>query len=272
MHITAKHINKLITNPAILEPTVFIGIGAGKMALDYQKAQENQKRKVLVKDAAILAGSVAGFALMNPLTSLLCKKYLIGVQNNIVKNTEFVLKQSISAVLNTFSGVFGAVCANELMHKYVLNKEFFCPPPVWNEDNIETEKAKSIFKNFVTITPNVATKAANRVVSNISDIPSMRIFSAPMIALTGFSVANTDGHRNKLKKTTNEIIANSLIPTMCVSIVSLFVNNKKNIIKIPVLIAALALGSYTGMFVADKAKQGIDKTIDSLDLSRLALK
>jgi len=272
MHININRFNKLINHPSLLAPTVFISIGAGKMLLDYQKSEPQKKKQVLAKDAAILTGSVLGFALMNPLTSRLCSKYLLNIQNKIVNNTEFVLKQSISAVLNTFAGVVGAVYSNALMEKYVLNKKYFCPPPINSEVNPDVQKANNTFKKFLSISPNVATKAANRFVSNISDIPSMRVFSAPMIALTGFSVANTEGYHNKLKRTTNEIIANSLIPTAFVSIVSLFVNNKKNLIKIPSLLSALALGSFVGSLVAEKSQKLIGQKIDSIDLKYLALK
>lgn len=272
MHANLSRINKLITHPSILAPTVFIGIGASKTFWDYQKAPAFEKKQVFAKDVAILAGSVLGFAFMNPLTSKLCKTHFVPLSNKFLHHFEYVMKQSTSAVLNTFMGVMGAVSANALMQKYVLNKRFFCPPPVNIEDNTDFKKANNTFKNFITITPNVATKAANRMLTNISDIPSMKVFSAPMIALTGFSVANTDGLRNKLKRTTNEILANSLIPTVFVSVTSLLVGNKKNIIKIPALVASLGLGSFTGMFVADRSQKTIESKIDSINFKKLPLK
>lgn len=270
MNIKPNHISKFITHPAVLAPTVYIGIGAGKMLLDYQKAEPHEKKKTLAKDAAILAGSVIGFTLMNPITSLLAKKEVFS--NKIIKDTSYVIKQTIGATLNTFAGVAGAVYANELMKKYVLNKSYFCPPPIWNEDNPETQKAKSIFKNFSTIKQHAATQTANRVVTNLSDIPSMSILSAPMIALTGFSIANTEGYHNKLKKTTKEILANTLIPTIFVSITSLFVSNKKNIIKIPSIIGALILGSHIGMVTAEKTQKAVGKKIDAMNLKYITLK
>lgn len=270
MNIKPNYIHKFITHPAVLAPTVYVGIGASKMFLDYQKAKPHEKKKTLARDAAILAGSVIGFALMNPLTSLFSKKELFS--NKIIKDTTYVIKQTLAATLNTFAGITGAVYANELMKKYILNKSYFCPPPVWNEDNIETQKAKSIFKNFSTITQHSATQTANRVVTNLSDIPSMSVLSAPMIALTGFSVANTEGYHNKLKKTTKEILANTLIPTIFVSITSLFVGNKKNIIKIPSIITALILGSHVGMITAEKTQSAVGKKIDSMNLEYITLK
>lgn len=269
MNIKLSHISKYITHPAVLAPTVYIGIGASKMLLDYQKAEPHEKRKTLVKDVAILAGSVLGFALMSPITSLFSKKELFS--NKLIKDTSYVIKQSLAATLNTLAGVTGAVYANELMKKFVLNKSYFCPPPVWNEDNPETQKAKNIFKSFSSITQHSATKTANRVVTNLSDIPSMSVLSAPMIALTGFSVANTEGSHNKLKKTTKEILANTLIPTIFVSITSLFVGNKKNIIKIPAIIGALILGSHIGMVTAEKTQHAVGKKIDSMNLKYLTL-
>ena len=272
MNVNFSRLNKLITHPSLLAPTVFIGIGASKTFGDYQKSPSHQKKQTLAKDVAILTGSVLGFALMNPLTSKLCTKSFLPLSNKFLHSMEYVLKQSVSAVLNTFMGVTGAVCANTLMQKYVLNKKFFCPPPVNIDENPDFQKANNTFKNFITITPNVATKAANRMLTNISDIPAMKVFSAPMIALTGFSIANTEGLRNKVKRTTNEILANSLIPTFFVSVTSLLVGNKKNIIKIPALLASLGLGSLTGMIVADKSQKSIERKIDSINFKKLPLK
>ena len=270
MKINTKHINKLISNPSILAPTTFIGIGAGKMVFDYQKAKPYEKKRTLIKDAAILAGSVGGFALMNPLTSLFCKKAIFNNQNKIIKDTSYVFKQTLAATLNTFSGVLGAVLANEFIHKYVLNQPYFIPPPSALEETPEKEKTKKVFANFITLTPNVATKAANRFVSNISDLPSMKVLSSPMIALTGFSVANTQGYHNKIKKTTNEILANTLIPTAVISATALFVNNKKSIIKYPALLSALGIGSLIGAYTANKSQQAIEKTIDKINLKYIS--
>jgi len=270
MRINTKQVAKYITHPRILAPTLLIAVGAGKMLKDCNSAKPYEKKQIIIKDSAILAGSVAGFALMNPVTSLFCRKEVF--INQVIKNTSYVIKQSLAATLNTFAGVVGAVFANEFVKKHVLNKVYFCPPPVWLEDSPEKQKVNDIFKNFNMFPSNVATKTANRVVGNISDIPSMRVLSSPMIALTGFSVANTDGYHNKLKKTTKELMANALIPTAFVSVASLLVANKRNIIKIPALLSALVLGSYVGMVTAEKSQRVIGEKIDSIDLNRLKLK
>ena len=88
-----------------------------------------------------------------------------------------------------------------------------------------------------------------------------------MIALTGFSVADTKGYHNKLKKTTYELLANVLIPTIFVSATGLFVHDKKSLVKYPALFLALVGGSYAGEFVASSFKDKIYKTIDGMNFN-----
>ena len=104
-------------------------------------------------------------------------------------------------------------------------------------------------------------------------LPGMSVFTAvPMIALTGMSVAKLDGYNNKIKRTSKELIANSLIPSLLVAGVSLAVENKKNYIKYPALLAALIGGAYAGREVADLYQDKLDETIDSIDFQNIDFK
>lgn len=134
------------------------------------------------------------------------------------------------------------------------------------QDAVPKEKgyfsSSNVFNKFDYSGKDVAKKAANRVVSTVSDIPEMKILSSPMIALTGFSVANTEGYSNKIKKTSYELLANTMIPTLFVTAVSLVVENKKALIKYPSLISSLLIGAFCGKKVADNLQEAMNKKID----------
>lgn len=264
-----KHVTSVLTRPRILAPTVFLAVGTGKTLLDYEKAKPQRKKRIMAKDSAILAGSLAGFLLINPFTRMLCQNP--NIKKAMLKNTHYVITQSIAGVLNTFAGIAGAVCANELVHKYVLNKKYFQLPKK-PDSKVESNQNKfflesNVFKNF-----NYVNKTAAQTAGAVLSLPNMSHFTAPMIALTGMSVAKTDGYNNKIKRTAKELIANSLIPTFVVSAASLLVNNQKNYVKYPVLTGALAAGSYAGTKLAEQYQDKLDETIDSIDFQNINFK
>lgn len=264
-----KHVTSVLIRPRILAPTVFLAVGTGKTLLDYEKAKPERKKRILAKDSAILTGSLAGFLLINPFTRMLCQNQ--NIKKAMLKNTHYVITQSIAGVLNTFAGIAGAVCGNELVHKYVLNKKYFQLPKK-PDSNVESNQNKfflesNVFKNF-----NYVNKTAAQTAGAVLSLPNMSHFTAPMIALTGMSVAKTDGYNNKIKRTAKELIANSLIPTFVVSAASLLVNNQKNYVKYPVLTGALAAGSYAGTELAEQYQDKLDETIDSIDFQNINFK
>lgn len=300
------HIGNVISKPRVLGPAVFLAVGAAKTYQDYHTASPDKKSKILLKDSAILLGSLAAFTLVSPATRLFCNTkfvelFLKGANKLVSKfrkpinptdnaalkkaqrfaeNTEHVLKEAIAGTINTFAGVLGAVYSNEFMHKYVFSK-----PPFLIEESAETSNAdkskndsrsgffqnSKVFNNFNYVNNDFAKTTANRMFSTLSDLPDMKLLEKPMIALTGFSVANTKGYHNKLKKTTYELLANTLIPTIFVSAMSLIVQNKKSVIKYPALFAALTTGAMVGTVVADKNKTRIYDTIDNIDMKYIVV-
>lgn len=269
-----KHITSALTKPRILAPTVFMAVATGKTMLDYEKAKPEKKRVILAKDSSMLLGSLAGFLLINPLTRRLCKNS--NINKSIVNNTRYVFAQSVSAMLNTLAGIAGAVCGNELVHKYVLNRPYFAPKTPKDVQAQALQAAagnplfiqSKVFKNF-----NYVNESAQYTAGALLSLPYVSNFTtAPLIALTGMSVANTHGYSNKVKRTAKELIANSLIPTILVSAVSLMVNNKKGFIKYPSLLGALITGSVAGNLLAKRYQDKLYETIDSIDFQNINFK
>lgn len=263
-----KRVTSTLISPRVIAPIVFLGVGSCKTMLDYDKAPPENKKQILAKDISILLGALAGFLLINPVTKRICPK--TNFHKNLIEDTEYIITQTIAGVLNTLSGIIGATIGGALANKYLLNKDYFNQPQ--KNENLKIfkynlTKQSDVFQKF-----NYINKPASQTASAIMSLPSLSQFNAPMIALTGMSVAKTEGYNNKIKKTAKELIANSLIPTFLVSATSLAVNNKKNYIKYPALLTSLGLGSYLGNILSEKCFHKIDKTIDTIDFQNINFK
>lgn len=263
MKISPKQISTALTSPRILTPAVFLGIGAAKTFKDYQNEPAENKKQILIKDTSVLAGASAGCALSAIIFNKFFNYELFNTNKKVLKNIEYILKQTCSSVLTSLLGVSCAILLHEPVEKFIikkLKKNIIIEKP--KENFPITNKQNEVFKDFIAATPQNTIKTAGKVITNISDLPSMRVFSAPMVALTSFSVANTSGYDNKVKKTTKEILANTLIPTIFVSATAIFANKQKSFIKYPSLLLSLAAGTITGNYIADKTEKHINKTVD----------
>ena len=272
--MNVKKVTNFLSKPAILAPTVFLAVGTGKTFLDYEKAKTEKKKRTLVKDAAMLSGAAAGFMLQNSLSRKICKS--TPVNNSLLKNTRYIVLQSAAAVFNTFGGILGAICGNKLAYKFVLNKPYFNNQPA--DDVSKQNESNDIFRNlFFTESGvfnkfNYINKPVKQTAGAILSLPNMSYFSAPMAALTGMSVAKAEGYNKQMKMTAKELIANCLVPTILVSVVSILVHNKKNYIKYPALFAGLIAGSYAGNKLAEKYQDKLYETIDSINFEGINFK
>ncbi len=293
----------VLSNPRVLGPAVFVSVGTAKTFKDYHRVPEDKKRKVLVKDSAVLLSSLAAFAAVSPFTKKFCNTKIINffvkkmnklvlrsknaekVKNNnilihtknIAEKTEKIAKDAIAGTINTFASIIGAVYSNELLHKYVFPKPYFQKKTNADSENIKEKTTsiesehKSVFKNFINVNNQVTKDTAGLVLSTLTFVPDMRMLEKPMMALSGFSVVDTKGYHNKLKKVTYELLANTLIPTIFVSAMSIFVQNKKPAVKYPALFLALMTGAFVGNATAERVKDKLYKTIDAIDLKHIVV-
>ncbi|MBS4761037.1 MAG: hypothetical protein KHX03_10110 [Clostridium sp.] len=195
-----------------------------------------------------------------------------------LKTAEDITKDCISGCLNTFAGFLGAIYSAAVMKKFVLSKPYFNPPKSKNSGNDNENETKTqgyfqnsvVFKNFNTNSDTL--KTVKHLTTTVLGMPEMRVFDVPMMAISGFAVADTKGYHNKFKKTTYTLIAYTLIPTFFYSLVSSFVKNAKGVYKYPLLFASLVGGGYAGKAVGDSLKEKIDKKIDGIDMKYIAIK
>ena len=213
----------------------------------------------------------------------------------IIDKTEQVIKNAIAGTFNTLFGVIGAVLADTFMEKQVFSKPPFAkedstentdkntqekiqnnPAPIMEENTpsqIPSQskelvqnyiKASNIFNKFLTPNATIAKQTANRVFSTVSDVPGLKLLSSPMMALTSFSVVNTEGYNNKIKKTCYERLANTMIPTIFATTASMLVENKKAIIKYPTILAFLLIGAQIGEKTANRLQEKMNAKIDKI--------
>lgn len=261
MKISPKQISTALTSPRVLTPAVFLGVGASKTYQDYKNEPPETKKQILIKDSSVLAGVSMGCALAAFIFNKFFDYEIFSTNQKVLKNVEYILKQTCSSVLTAFLGIGCAVLLQEPVEKFLLKKFNYTKSREESKQNaVQTNiMQNNVFKDFITLPPAATVKTAGKVITNISDLPSMKVFSAPMVALTSFSVANTSGYNNKFKKTTKEIIANTLIPTIFVSMTAIFVNGKKALVKYPLLVLSLVAGTIAGNLVADKTEKHIHK-------------
>lgn len=267
-NMNIKQVSKAITSPRILAPTVFLAVSTCKTLQDYEKAKPRKKKTVLVKDTAMLSGSLLGFIATNPLAKALCRKNHF---NKIVlKQTEYIARQTIGALVVTLGGILGAIWANSLAHKFILNRPYFKKQEEVEE---QSEKNKILFESNVFQNFNYVNDEFKKTAFTVLSLPNMSLLTtAPMLALTGMSVAKTEGYNNKIKRTAKELIANSLVPTVMISGVSLAVDNQKWYVKYPALFGALSVGSYAGKKVSEKYHDKWDDAIDAIDFQHIDIK
>ena len=267
-NMNIKQVSKALTSPRFLAPTVFLAVSTGKTLQDYEKAKPYKKNTVLVKDSAMLTGSMLGFIITNPIARAFCNKNHFN--KVVLKQTEYIARQTVGALTVTLGGILGAIWANSFAHKFILNRPYFKKQ---EELDRQAEKNKilvesSVFKNF-----NYVNDQFKQTAFTVLSLPNMSLFTAaPMLALTGMSVAKTEGYNNKIKRTAKELIANSLVPTVLISGVSLAVEHKKWYIKYPALFGALTVGSYAGKKVSEKYHDKWDDAIDSIDFQNINIK
>ena len=187
----------------------------------------------------------------------------VTVTGNAVKHSlssiERAIKDCIGAACLTLAAFGGALAANELLTKIIFAKR---KPQETQEKTAvttdtlkqETEKEeKRIARYMKFVDDKVAKDSANNVFSAIiKDIPTLKMLDKPLVALAGFDIIKEKTFEDKFKKTTHELIANTLIPTFIISAVTAITQNMHNVIRIPLIILSAVGGAFAGKHVGEQ--------------------
>lgn len=186
-----------------------------------------------------------------------------------LNSIERALKDCIGASLLTLAAFGGALGANEVLTKLIFRKH----KNVSNSEKsaITTEQLKKIAENeekrvaryMKFVDERIAKDSANNAFSIIiKDIPTLKMLDKPLVALAGFDIVKEKTMEDKFKKTTHDLIANTLIPTFVISIVTAITQNMHNFIRVPLVILSAVGGAFAGKHVGEDINTKFQERID----------
>ena len=124
-----------------------------------------------------------------------------------------------------------------------------------HEKNIKTKYLKFIDCDFAVGSANNAFSAI------IRDIPALKLLDRPLVAMAGFDIIDAKTFEEKFKRTTQELLANTLIPTFCLSFASSLTKSLKNTVKIPIMLGSAVFGAWVGGHYGKKLQKKLDENI-----------
>lgn len=283
---------------SMLTGIILASVGGYKICSDYKEATPENKKKTLVKNVSVIGACALGVFGMDKFVSrnLNNKKIQSAfefmfkplekvsfIKNFIRKFTKkkptTILKiPAVSEVLAdctkdlilTLTGIIGGIGGGLLIDKFV-NKE---PKPYIKRQHSKTSKPEFIESKDQTITvieEPTPGKIKSRILNGNLIANTSKVFETsglfynpidkPFIILDGLSMAHEKSVDKIIEQTTNGIIAQTLIPTLFMSLTSSILKNKKWFMKLPAISGALFLGSFVGNKVGkvfnEKITEGI---------------
>ena len=191
----------------------------------------------------------------------------------IFSTTSSILKDCASNVLMVGAGILGAMAGNyalEGMHIHKKQKEIIARKE-YNEQlksnsqlNSSNKKEHSRFDDFAKkiahnqITDNinhyVGDETRKNIVSNITNMPELKLFTNSMIGLQSFDVMQEKTFKEKLKKTTKNLVTGTFVPIFYLSLASnLTKTMKSNALRLPFVFSSMVAGTMlTNKYLANQ--------------------
>ncbi len=228
----SRTITDKFLNSSFLASSLFVTSGCHKTYKDYKNAPNEYKDKFLVKDCLILSGAALGMLGYH------------SASNKLYKPSNLILKDFLSGILASASGILGALAMDCLYSK--CNKDELEYKPVHNEKN---KMSAFLDENLAKVTDKDTRSA---LYSSVSDLP---IISSGMLGANAIEIAQNKKFSQKLKHSTGYLVNDTLIPLIFLSVSSALTKNLKPIIRIP----AVFLSLFTGTLVTRKIFDKISK-------------
>ena len=121
-------------------------------------------------------------------------------------------------------------------------------------------KLKAKFKDNVVpqdINNIVNEDTKNNIISNITNMPEMKVFTNTMIGLQSLRITEEKTFKDKLRSTTNSLLKGTLVPMFFFSLASNVTKGMRSIYRVPLVFSSLVAGT---MF----ANKKIDKKIGTI--------
>ena len=181
----------------------------------------------------------------------------------ITKNSYNIVKDSIDSSLVLISGVLGGVTTDYLLnightHKNYINQKIEKKSNQIVQETIEQtkqdKKQKDLLNPFNKFKKNMPDDFKNldnminedtkkNIISNIYNMPEMKMFNNSFIGLQSFRIAEEKTFKDKLKCTTKSLLKDTLVPVFFLSLSSSVTKGMKSIIRVPIIFTTLCLGT-----------------------------
>lgn len=186
-----------------------------------------------------------------------------------LNSIERAIKDCIGGALMTLSAFGGALGANEILTKLIFRKHKNLnnteKTAITTEQlKKETEKEqKRVARYMKFVDEKIAKDSANSAFfAIVKDIPTLNMLDKPLVALAGFDIIKEKTFEDRFKRTTHDLIANTLIPTFIISITTAITQNMHNVIRFPLIILAAVGGSFAGKHAGEKVKNNFPEHLD----------
>jgi len=198
--------------------------------------------------------------------------------NVVMQDGIEIFKNCADNLLLLGSGIFGGIAADELMEsKYVqkLNKKFEKQSKeiAQKEEEINQEKEPqqevkqlqkrknnrfSDFRNKLEgkdIQTYIESDTSKNIVSNISNIPEMKVFSNTMVGLQTLKITEEKTFRAKMKKMTHDLMSGTMLPLFFMSTASVLTKKTRALYRVPIVLGTMIAGPVLIKNVADVINQ-----------------
>lgn len=186
-----------------------------------------------------------------------------------LNSIERAVKDCIGSSFVTLAAFGGGLASNAVLTKFIFQKHKNIEPS--EKATITTEKIKQedeieqkrIARYMKYVDEKIAKDSANNAFSAIiKDIPTLKMLDKPLVALAGFDIIKEKTFEDRFKRTTHELIANTLIPTFVISITSVLTERMQNFIRVPLLFLGAVGGAYAGKNIGEKVKNKFPEHLD----------
>ena len=190
----------------------------------------------------------------------------------VLKHGYNVVRDCLDNTMLYASGLLGAVGADYLIQIAHTHRKII-------DNNAEKKKAEVIKESNVYIDPVTKLKAKfmhnklendfdkvvdedtkNNILSNITNMPEMRVFTNTMIGLEGLRIAEEKTFKDKLTRTTNSLLKGTLVPMFYLSLASNITKGMKGLYRVPLVFSTMVAGTMFTNKAIDKNmhKKGIE--------------
>lgn len=122
-------------------------------------------------------------------------------------------------------------------------------------------KLKSKFKDNVVsqdINNIVNEDTKNNIISNITNMPEMKVFTNTMIGLQSLRITEEKTFKDKLRSTTNSLLKGTLVPMFFLSLTSNITKGMRSIYRVPIVFTSLVAGTMITNKKIDKKMSKIN--------------